>query len=339
MGVIGSLGISALLMVAFLSWTAMDDLMTWQYGLINNFTSRAVLAEEASDAETSALIERYEATPVMETSIELCRLGEPSTRILSTLQVFEAGDLLRLTDLARRFIPLEDDRLYLSAAAARTLGVDVGERLEWRRYGESDWHEATIDTINCNPLIQGLTMTPKTLEGFGVDFEPGAIVSAQMMDATDPSLQSVTGATEIADGMDFMLDAMVTMTLVMIVTAVLIGVFIMYNLGTLTFSEMERELATLKVVGFGRRRIVTLLSSQNLFLSLLGLVGGVPLGWLVTDMIFKENGGVFDQPIFIHPHTVALALATIVALCAIVSLLFVRKVARLDMVSSLKSPE
>jgi putative ABC transport system permease protein len=344
MSLISSMGTSALLVVAFLSWSTVGDLVSWQYGTINNFASRAVLAEDADDEQRRELTERYEATALMEAAIELRRPQETSTRITGTLQVFEGSGaegnaLIRLTDPSRKFISLEDDTVYLSYAAAQSLGLEPGERLEWCLYGEGDWLEATVGVINRNPMVQGLTMTPQTLEGFGIDFEPTSIVSAQMIDANAPAIQSVAGAEEIARGMDLMTDALIMMSLVMIAAAVLIGIFTMYNLGTLTFSEMERELATLKVMGFRRRQIITLLSSQNLLLSLLGLLGGLPLGWLVTDLMFKATGGAFDLPVFFYPSTVALTLAVIVALCLFVSLLFIRKVSRLDMVRSLKSSE
>jgi putative ABC transport system permease protein len=339
MSVIGSLGISALLMVAFLSWSAMGDLMSWQYGLINNFVSRATLVEDVDEAQLRGLIERYEGTELMEAAIETRRPGQMSTKITGTLQVFEDDELIRLTDSAQGFIPLEDDTLYVAHSSAQALDLDEGERLEWHRDGEREWHEATVGVINHNPLVQGLTMTPQTLEGFGIDFKPGIVLSAQMIDADEPLIQSVASAEEISAGMDLMLEALVMMSVTMIVAAVLVGIFVMYNLGTLAFSEMERDLATLKVVGFRRRQIAALLSSQNLLLSLVGLIGGVPLGWLVADMIFKTSGGVFDLPVILYPGVVALDAAVLVALSVLVSLLFIRKVGRLDMVASLKSPE
>jgi putative ABC transport system permease protein len=129
------------------------------------------------------------------------------------------------------------------------------------------------------------------------------------------------------------------MATVMIAAAVLISIFTMYNLGTLTFSEMERELATLKVVGFKRRQVVMLLFLQNLFLSVLGFIPGIPLGWKIADLMFNTEGGTLDMATLLTPSDVLLTLAVIVALCTLVALLFIRKVARLDMVTSLKAPE
>jgi putative ABC transport system permease protein len=339
MSVIGSLGVSALLMVAFLCWTTVNNAASWQYESINNFSSRATLVENISDAERDAVIKRWGATPIMERAVELRRTGDSDSKTTSTLQVFESSDLIRLTDLKREFIPFEDNTVYLSNASSKTLGLSVGDRLEWRLYGESSWHETSIDVINRNPMVQGLTLSPATLEGFGVSFEPSSIVSAQTIDTSDASIQGVVSATEISEGMDLMLEAMLTMAVIMIIAAVFVGVFIMYNLGTLTFSEMERELATLKVVGFKRWQIITLLASQNVLLSLVGFIPGIPLGWLITEMMLTATGGAFDYATTLYPGDMALDLAVIITLCLLVSLLFVRKVARLDMVSSLKCPE
>jgi ABC-type antimicrobial peptide transport system permease subunit len=56
-------------------------------------------------------------------------------------------------------------------------------------------------------------------------------------------------------------------------------------------------------------------------------------------MMLATTGGAFDYSAILYPGDMALDLAVIVALCLLVSLLFIRKVTRLDMVSSLKSPE
>jgi putative ABC transport system permease protein len=339
MSAIGSMSVSALLLVAFFSLSILNVMAEWQYGLINNFGSRATLSEGISDETRDALIERWDATPIMERAIELRLPGDTASRVQSSLQVLEDSDLIRLTDLDGRIIPLEDDTVYLSKGAAKALGLDVGDPFEWHLYGETGWHEATVDVLNRNPMVQGLTLSPDTLTGLGLTFEPSVIVSAQMIDASDAGVQSVTSATETSEGLDLMIEAVTTMAVTMITAAVLIGILIMYNLGTLAFNEMERELATLKVVGFKRRQIVALLSSQNFLLSLLGFIPGIPLGWLVAILMLSTGEGTFDYPAALPPSDVLLVLAMVLALCALVSLLFIRKVARLDMVASLKSPE
>jgi putative ABC transport system permease protein len=339
MSVVSGLGVSALLLVAFLSWSVIGVLVDWQYGTINNFQSRATLAEDVDDGQLRRLVERYEALPLMEQTVEIRLPGDSATKSAGTLQAFESGELMRVTDSERRILSLEDGQVLLSHGAAKKLGLGVGERFEWHRYGEGGWHEATVGAINRNPLVWGLTMTPGTLEGFGIDFEPRVLLSSQTIDAGEPGVQGVVSAEEVSAGMDLMTEAMVMMATVMIAAAVLVGVFTMYNLGTLTLSEMERELATLKVVGFKRRQIVMLLFLQNLVLTVLGFVPGIPLGWKIADLMFNTQGGTLDMPTLLAPSDVLLTLALVVALCALVALPFVRKVARLDMVASLKAPE
>jgi putative ABC transport system permease protein len=376
MSTVSAMGVSALLLVAFLTGSVISILVDWQYGAINNFASRAVLADDAeagatngaaegaadagedaaaegaagvgvgaaegaiaNDVRRQQLIERYKALPLMEQTIEVRLPNDSSTKATGLLQVFESGEQMRVTDSERRILPLKDGEVLLSYGMASNLGLRVGERLEWHCYGESGWHEATVATINRNPLIQGLTMTPQTLESFGIDFEPTVLLSSQMISASEAGIQSVASAEEISTGMDLMMEALVMMTVVMIAVAVLISIFIMYNLSTLTFSEMERELATLKVVGFKRRQIVMLLFSQNLFLSVLGVIPGVPLGWKIADLMLNTTGGTIDIPTILTPGDVLLTLSIIVGLCALVALLLIHKVDRLDMVSSLKAPE
>ena len=62
------------------------------------------------------------------------------------------------------------------------------------------------------------------------------------------------------------------------IAAILLGIVVLYNLGVMSYVERYRELATLKVLGFRDKHIGKLLISQNIWLTVIGVLLGIPAG-------------------------------------------------------------
>jgi putative ABC transport system permease protein len=114
---------------------------------------------------------------------------------------------------------------------------------------------------------------------------------------------------------------------------------VLYNLGMLVYLEMERELATLKVLGMRTRKLRMLLLTQALLLSAVGFVAGIPTGMALLKMIVTFSGDSFDMPTDLHLQTLLVCLLFTFALVIAVNLFFSRRVNQIDMVTSLKAPE
>ncbi|HBL67575.1 MAG TPA: cell division protein FtsX, partial [Firmicutes bacterium] len=71
-------------------------------------------------------------------------------------------------------------------------------------------------------------------------------------------------------------ELMTVMIAVLIFGAVVLALVVLYNLGILSFIERQRELATLKVLGFRTRKIRSLLITQNFWLTGVGIIVGIP---------------------------------------------------------------
>ena len=68
------------------------------------------------------------------------------------------------------------------------------------------------------------------------------------------------------------------MVLIFVLAAIVLGTVVLYNLGIMSYVERYRELATLKILGFRNRHIVRLLISQNIWLTVVGVLIGLPAG-------------------------------------------------------------
>ena len=129
------------------------------------------------------------------------------------------------------------------------------------------------------------------------------------------------------------------MVYVVTVVAVALAVLVLYNLGILSFTEMEREIATLKVLGFKTRILRKLLLTQNLIFTAIGFVLGIPLGfYFMTLMMNAAGDSLYYIPKLTLGNILLSALITF-TISIVVNLMFSDKINDLNMVEALKDVE
>ena len=136
-----------------------------------------------------------------------------------------------------------------------------------------------------------------------------------------------------------MIEAMNLLIHILMLAAVVLAVVVLYNLGVLSFQEKQRELSTLKVIGFHSGRIRTLLLTQNIWMTALGTLLGIPVGLWIIEYIFRFMGESFDFITVVYPLSYLYSILGTFLVSIMVNCLFSRKVKSLDMVSSLKGVE
>jgi putative ABC transport system permease protein len=120
--------------------------------------------------------------------------------------------------------------------------------------------------------------------------------------------------------------------------AIIIALGVVYNGARISLSERSRELATLRVIGFTRREISTILLGEIGTITLLGIPFGLVMGywfaWILTLFFDQE---VFRFPFVIARSTYGLSAATVLAASIGSALLVRRKLDHLDLIAVLKS--
>lgn len=126
---------------------------------------------------------------------------------------------------------------------------------------------------------------------------------------------------------------------ILIFFAALLAIVVLYNLGLLSFTEIEREIATSKVLGFKTSALRKLLLTQNLWFTAIGFILGLPVGYMILDVMWASSGDSFYILPSITLSNLLLTAVITFALSIFVNSMFSRKIKRLDMVESLKSGE
>lgn len=98
-------------------------------------------------------------------------------------------------------------------------------------------------------------------------------------------------------------------------------------------------MATLKVLGFKDSKISKLLIGQNLWLSVIGVIIGIPLGWVTLDYLLTAMASEYEMRLAISGFSYVVSILLNVGVSLAVSLMVSRKNKKIDMVEALKSAE
>ena len=132
----------------------------------------------------------------------------------------------------------------------------------------------------------------------------------------------------------------VVMNTIYIAVAVLITIGVTYNAARIQLSERARELASLRILGFGRGEVSYILVGEMMLIALIAQ----PFGWLIGAGIARLMTNAFTSdlyaiPLVLKPAT--FAIASLVVLCAALGSVMIvrRRLDHLNLVSVMKTRE
>ena len=107
----------------------------------------------------------------------------------------------------------------------------------------------------------------------------------------------------------------------------------------MSYVERSRELATLKVLGFRNRSIGRLLISQNIWLTVIGVIVGLPAGVGVLQWLITALAGEYEMKLMLGVLTYSVSILLTFGVSLLVGLMVARKNKKIDMVEALKGSE
>lgn len=129
------------------------------------------------------------------------------------------------------------------------------------------------------------------------------------------------------------------MVMIFIVAAIILGIVVLYNLGVMSYVERRRELATLKVLGFRDKAVAKLLISQNLWLTLFGILIGLPCGFVALDVVVTMLATEYELTVTVSLATYIISTILTLGVSLLVGLQVAGKNKKIDMVEVLKDAE
>ena len=301
------------------------------------------ISEDAAVSELDSLADEVSGELVMVTGIEAAKKANASSqdKKKETLTVIEGKGFYNILDENRNLLSLEPGSIGISRKLAKDMDFKVGDEIYWHIYTENEWHRSKIGLIYQSNETQGITLLREDYEQTGEDYTPTWLFSDQYPErfADKSYVVSINSKQEIEDVYRKSMEVLIVMVFMMIIFSVILIVVVLYNSGNLSFHERIREFATLKVMGMQSGRIRRILSVQNLWLSMTGIIVGAPLGRLSLNAMMNSNGDNFDYNLILRPWCYVAAAVLVLAVSVWISFFFSKRIRRLDMVDVLKGVE
>ena len=336
MAVVGVVGCMGLLITGFGCLDAFDSILNVKYGQLEQYQNQYELEKSASEEQIDKIIEEVDGEAVMEITIEITTKKDKKA---TTLMVNDNVTLRHYLNQNWKEVVLPKEGVAVSKKIAEKLDLNIGDSILWHPYGDNKFISTIVTMIYRDPAKQGIVMSKEGYEAIGFTFKPTSILSGLEKKEKLQGVSSIMNIAENKDSITKMLSTMYLLIGIVCVAACLLSIVVLYNLGVLSFAEKERELATLKVLGFQSRRIRNILLVQNTWLSLLGLIPGYYFGIFVLKTIMASMGEEFDMRLRVQPLSILICVAITMFLSVVVNYLFSGKVKKLDMVASLKAVE
>jgi len=336
MTIVGVMGCVALLIAAFGMNDSMNELKSWEYDDITHYESKLLLSNDANPMELYYILNETDGSFIMQQSIEMKANGGEDT---VGLLVSNNTDLISYTDSNRNPIDIDEGDVSISTKLAEKFNLKIGDKIRWHIVGEDKWVTSKIGQIHAEPISQGLIMSPDTLEDQGLNFTPTNIITDEKFGENFDSIKSTSSVDRMKESWDQMTSAVMMMVYVVTFVAVALAILVLYNLEILSFTEMEREIATLKVLGFKTNVLRKLLLTQNVIFTAIGFILGIPLGFYFMTLMMNAAGDSLYYVPTLTWGNILLSAAITFAISIGVNLLFSDKINDLNMVEALKDVE
>ena len=333
MTLFGIIGCMVLLVGGLGMKDTLDAFLDVFYEQSINYRIRVNLdADNMTPEEGKALAEELEGDWAASRAVQIGDKGY-SLEIYSVTR-----DKVRFADEDMKIIPLTDDGAYICSRIARKYGLRAGDELSFSPYDSNEHYTVRVAGV-LDSMTEGIFMTDAFADKTGISYSVSSVFTDKTEIPDSPHILNTQSKQSIMDSFDTFMDLMNKMIWLLVIAAVLLGIVVLYNLGVMSYTERYREMATLKVVGFKDAKIGRLLISQNLWLTVLGILIGVPAGIGVLQYLLTALASEYELKLTLGLPTWLVSILLTFGVSLIVGLMVARKNRHIDMVAALKTAE
>ena len=356
MTVAGIGGCTALIVAGFGLRSSLLVTVTRQYEDLIHYTAQVSLSESALEEDRTAMEEFITRDPRIEDSLSVrvipatavtedysitayAEVLDPSAapRFL-TLVDYDTGEEMALTDEGA-FIDLKLSEL-LDVSVGDTVFLDGDERME-----------VTVAGIFEHYMGHFVYMTPAYYESvsgseakinsclvtLAADADADAVYEDMMTLAGVAAINSNHDTRETYESSMSSIDFVVV---IVIMAAAALAMVVLFNLSNINITERQRELATIKLLGFHDGEVTAYLYRENMVLTLFGVLAGILLGHYLH--VYLIHSVEIDMMMFgrtTDPMSYLYAAVLTAVFSLVVNLMAHFKLKKINMVESLKSAE
>lgn len=355
MTIFGIAGCTALLLTAFTIKDTVAEMMPQQYEEVYRYDLLTVVNDDDYEELEEILDKEKEIKDYISARIESAKVISPAGKE-ETVQVIviaddeSLDDYINLKDKENHPVELGENDVLLTRNVTRVHDLSLGDSVDLQTL---DLAQAKIEITGIveNYFGNSVYMTEsKYAELFGEFNENGVLAHF-----TEKCEDHRTYTDELKRN-DIVLSAMSTQVMkedfatsfalinmvvyVILVLAAMLAFVVLFTLSNINISERERELATIKVLGFYHAEVHSYVNKETWILTLLGIIAGMPLGWGLGRYVM----GILKMPslefyIEMYPISYLYATAITLVFAFLVNFITDKSLDKINMVEALKSVE
>ncbi len=360
MTVVGIAGCTALMLTAFGLYDSINDVIDLQFNQVSSYNTIVVMNDKNTSDDTDALIKdirqdsRFENTAlVMQKVISVSSQSETVDTEVYLTVTENATDFERMIHLREREsqkdLTLNADGVILSEKLAKILAVDVGDMVT---VGDDEF-EAEVVGICENYVYNYVYISADNYAEFTGDspeYNMAYAYTPELSDTLEKQLgtdyldrddvTAISFTSTLVNDFEDMISSMNIIVLVMIICAGALAIVVLYNLTNINLAERNREIATIKVLGFKHLETANFVYRENIILMIFGIAVGLVLGIWLWSFVVKTveiDTIMFGKQIHAMSYVWAALLTAVFSF--VVNFIMFFRIKAVNMVESLKSIE
>ena len=359
MTIVGVAGCTALMLIGFGIRDSILNMVDINFKDIIQYDGMVSFEDDASEQVKAEALKEIKSTEnVIDAHIGFVytsKTYDDKVDETASVHVFDSKEINREFNLRTRIghkpISLTDDGVIINEKLAENLGVHVGNKITIED-ADGNPHEVNVSGITEMYINHFVIMSRQYYkEVFGKEAVSNIIYlsttgddAAQKLLANKIStMQGVEGVSLYSgqlDNFNSMVKGLNGIIWVLIISSMLLAFVVLSNLITVNISERQREIATLKVLGFRRAEVKKYIFKENNLLAGIGGIVGIPVGIALHRYIMRTVE--MDYLMFgrnIEWISFFYAFVLTILFSVIVNRMMTKRLNDIRMVESLKSVE
>lgn len=333
MTLFGVVGCMVLLVGGFGMNDTMNEFTDTYYDKVCHYKTRINFTETAPNEEIEKIAQQYNGDWVASASVQM----DGKTVAFEIYHI--TNDNYRFIDEDNDILTLSDQGAYLCHRLEDTAAI--GDTVVFSPYGSDETYEAEVIGYIRSVMTENIVVTKAYADKMDIPYHITSVFTDTELDeiADSEFISGKTTKQALEDSLDGFMQLLYVSIAMLALFAVILSLVVLYNLGVMSYVERYRELATLKVVGFRDRHIGKILISQNIWLTVIGILIGLPAGVGVLNYLMDALASEYEMKAVIGPITCVVSIALTLGVSLLVGFFVARKNRKIDMVEALKGAE
>ncbi len=326
-------GIFASVVLLFYTFGMKDTInnLVDSYNDAYNYNTKVHISSNANDNEIEKLIQDLEADASSTMYVSL-------DNTYYQLTVYDSKfNHIKLLNKKQKPFTLKDEGAYV-CYRLYDKGYKVGDLITISTNGKT--YSMPIVGVYRTFGSEGISISDEYAKKINLDYKYDSLYTPFEAKDINTSIVLETETKQgVIDSLLQMLNVLDQMIILVVIAAVIVGVVVLYTISSMSFLERQRDLATLKVLGFKDKTLKRITNKLNLYLTIIGIIISLPISYATLVIIMKKIGDDFEMIATPKVLTYLTSILITFITSIFVEYISLRKNKNISMVEALKNGE